>query len=565
MSGATDILIKKLADTINSSPAKKVSPYDTQAEVKRVEGDVAWVHIPGGVDETPVQLTTNAKKGDIVQVRVSGGRAWLYGNQTSPPTDDTTAKEAKKEIIVVENDLLVTNQKVDHLETISLTAESAVIRNLEADTAKIHNLTAEQIAADHAAIGNLDVNYAQIDAANINTATIRNAWIDAVMIQSGLIASQGVVYYLDAIQVNAASITAGTIDVERLIVSVPDSQDPTIIHKYMVHIDPITSQPTYEKLDGDVIEDLTITADKIVAGAITADKITTQNIVGSGGWINLRNGTFNYVNATSGQGISWDGSNLLINGSITLTGHSNTLANEVSALQASADGTLIYDHTYEWSGTTSVTFTAHVYRGGEDVTSEFSNEDFTWYYKTEANLTEQALSNNTNNNPANCGKTITISGSTAVKLSDMGYGGEIVGKFTPSLNNRALLRSNYDTLTDSNNRVLETRAGTGDEVRVRDLEYTTTLSTSNALMVVTSETEKLATISTLADVVDKHYVHNQSSSAATWNITHNLNKYPSVTVVDSAGTVVAGDITYVGANSLTVTFRSAFSGKAYLN
>lgn len=102
MSGSTDILIKKLADTINSSPAKKVSPYDTQAEVRRVEGDIAWVHIPGGVDETPVQLTTNAKKGDIVQVRVSGGRAWLYGNQSSPPTDDTKAISAEKKAIVAD-------------------------------------------------------------------------------------------------------------------------------------------------------------------------------------------------------------------------------------------------------------------------------------------------------------------------------------------------------------------------------------------------------------------------------------------------------------------------------
>lgn len=102
MSGMTDILIKKLADTINSAPAQKTSPYDTQAEVRRIEGDIAWVHIPGGVDETPVQLTTNAKKGDIVQVRVSGGRAWLYGNQTSPPTDDTVANKAQKTAIAAD-------------------------------------------------------------------------------------------------------------------------------------------------------------------------------------------------------------------------------------------------------------------------------------------------------------------------------------------------------------------------------------------------------------------------------------------------------------------------------
>lgn len=70
------------------------SPYDTPATVTRIDGDTAWVHIPGGVDETPVKLTVNAKAGDSVQLRVGGGRAWITGNASSPPTDDTRADEA---------------------------------------------------------------------------------------------------------------------------------------------------------------------------------------------------------------------------------------------------------------------------------------------------------------------------------------------------------------------------------------------------------------------------------------------------------------------------------------
>ena len=70
-------------------------PYDTTAEVVRVEGSTAWVHIPGGVDETPVQLTVNAEEGDTVQVRVGGGTAWITGNASAPPTDDKVAIEAQ--------------------------------------------------------------------------------------------------------------------------------------------------------------------------------------------------------------------------------------------------------------------------------------------------------------------------------------------------------------------------------------------------------------------------------------------------------------------------------------
>ena len=61
------------------------------------------------------------------------------------------------------------------------------------------------------------------------------------------------------------------------------------------------------------------------------------------------------------------------------------------------------------------------------------------------------------------------------------------------------------------------------------------------------------------------YTHNQSSSSASWVITHNLGKYPSVAVQDSAGTDVVGEVEYNTTQKLTITFSSAFSGTAYLN
>ena len=64
---------------------------------------------------------------------------------------------------------------------------------------------------------------------------------------------------------------------------------------------------------------------------------------------------------------------------------------------------------------------------------------------------------------------------------------------------------------------------------------------------------------------DKHFVFTKSTPDSVWDITHDLDKYPSVTVVDSAGSVVIGDITYTSKSALTVTFSAAFSGKAYLN
>lgn len=64
---------------------------------------------------------------------------------------------------------------------------------------------------------------------------------------------------------------------------------------------------------------------------------------------------------------------------------------------------------------------------------------------------------------------------------------------------------------------------------------------------------------------DKFYKHEQRTPAAVWTITHNLDKMPSVSVVDSAESVVIGEVEYLDNNNLTVTFRAAFSGCAYLN
>ena len=61
------------------------------------------------------------------------------------------------------------------------------------------------------------------------------------------------------------------------------------------------------------------------------------------------------------------------------------------------------------------------------------------------------------------------------------------------------------------------------------------------------------------------FIFNQGVPASTWNIQHNLGNFPSITVVDTAGTVVMGQYDYVDNNNITLTFAAGFAGKAYLN
>ena len=83
-------LIRRFVEAIKAD-RKKPQPYDTKATVKRVEGKTAFVQYAGADTETPVQMGVAVKEGDNVVVRNSGGRAYVLGNTTAPPTDDAVA------------------------------------------------------------------------------------------------------------------------------------------------------------------------------------------------------------------------------------------------------------------------------------------------------------------------------------------------------------------------------------------------------------------------------------------------------------------------------------------
>ena len=61
------------------------------------------------------------------------------------------------------------------------------------------------------------------------------------------------------------------------------------------------------------------------------------------------------------------------------------------------------------------------------------------------------------------------------------------------------------------------------------------------------------------------YIHDQIMSSTVWIINHTLDKFPSVSVVDTGGNLVMGDVEYITTSQLKISFNHEFSGKAYLN
>lgn len=61
------------------------------------------------------------------------------------------------------------------------------------------------------------------------------------------------------------------------------------------------------------------------------------------------------------------------------------------------------------------------------------------------------------------------------------------------------------------------------------------------------------------------FTWTQTIPLSVWTVPHNLNKFPSVSVVDTLGNLIYPDVSYVDSNIVQITHGSAFAGLAYLN
>jgi len=68
-----------------------------------------------------------------------------------------------------------------------------------------------------------------------------------------------------------------------------------------------------------------------------------------------------------------------------------------------------------------------------------------------------------------------------------------------------------------------------------------------------------------AQGADKHFEFEQVVAATEWNINHQLGKKVSVSVVDTADSLIVCEVRYIDNNNVKLLFTSPVSGKAYLN
>ena len=135
-------------------------------------------------------------------------------------------------------------------------------------------------------------------------------------------------------------------------------------------------------------------------------------------------------------------------------------------------------------------FTAHLYRGDKEVTADYSADNFLWYIKDEKGERPFVPKSwDPQPDPLNSGKVIRV------YTEDCEYGVEVVGKYIEETDANALTTNSAQLLTASNEPL--TIRASGEEVRVRDLQTSTTLYDTDKIMIVGDSDEHLVTVSTL--------------------------------------------------------------------
>lgn len=145
--------MNELAEVISKAiKGNQQTGSDYTARVVKVEGSTAYVQITGSdIADTPVAMSVSCKPGDMVRVRVANGKAWITGNDSSPPTDDSAALQAIQEIRET-NELIKARAKASdgRYSKIEQSVNEIVLEVGEVDTKASNAQTAANGAQDTA-------------------------------------------------------------------------------------------------------------------------------------------------------------------------------------------------------------------------------------------------------------------------------------------------------------------------------------------------------------------------------------------------------------------------------
>lgn len=156
------------------------------------------------------------------------------------------------------------------------------------------------------------------------------------------------------------------------------------------------------------------------------------------------------------------------------------------------------------AGRTYATLSATVLRGGEDVTDQYDDSNFTWYEKNDEKGEVDW------SHPIDTGKEHIVYVDSTNK-----YFGSVVGVFEPAMNEVSLLSADYETLQDNDGIALSAYiAGVEGSIRVIDLKAAMKIQNGDYLMGFTDSTTYKATVDTYSEYFEEKVDTNLQMTAA---------------------------------------------------
>lgn len=165
--------------------------------------------------------------------------------------------------LLLTNRIVATKVDAEYVNSVAITTE-----NFEAKVAEIKDLVVEEIDGKYATI-----DFANIDVANINKTNIGLLFAEVGLLDRATIVDGHVTGFLDAVEINANKITAGTLIADRILLS---GGENGVLYA-LNNLGELTST-NIDTLDGYVLTDRTITADKIIAKSITSNEIDVAQL-----------------------------------------------------------------------------------------------------------------------------------------------------------------------------------------------------------------------------------------------------------------------------------------------
>lgn len=268
----TNSIYKKLGGykyrpcTVSMLDDIRIDPWDV----------IKVVYLDGNIYTFPVMSISHSFTSGETRVAANGKSDIESEYRYDGPVTKSIERTATE--LLIANRVIATKVDAEWVRANTITADK-----LEATNARIYALETNSLTAEQADLKYANITLGNIDTANINKANIGLLFAEVGLLTSATIMNGHVTGYLDSVEINANSITAGTLVTDRLVFR---GQEKSIVYE-LNNITGALQAVQSNTLNGEILTNRSITVDKIVAHSITSNEIAASTITA----FNIASGT----------------------------------------------------------------------------------------------------------------------------------------------------------------------------------------------------------------------------------------------------------------------------------